>query len=88
MLICCISYTIANTTYGGNTMVKNISAFGMKVEALQLEKGIDTVDLAKKIGIPHQNISQLKRSKHPRFSTIRKLVDVFEVGSDYFSPYI
>jgi len=60
------------------------SPLGLKIELLQAEHGMSTVDLARKMGIKPQNVSKIKRVKWARVTTIHKLSKAFQVPVTYF----
>lgn len=65
-------------------MRKELTEFGKKLEILQCQKGVSTTELAKKIGVFHQNITQLKKTHKPTPKTINKLAAALSVPVTYF----
>lgn len=65
-------------------MGNDYSEFGLLVDRLQFEKGINTAELAKRLGIPMQNISALKRRKKPRHSTVKRLATALDEPVETF----
>lgn len=59
-------------------------SFGLKVDLLQAEHGINLTELAKKVHKSKQCVNRLKKSKRPRPETIHAIAKAFEVPVRFF----
>ena len=60
------------------------SIFSIRLKNLRLEHQLTQLDLAERIGVNKQTISQYERGvREPGFSRLEALCDYFHVSSDY-----
>ncbi len=65
-------------------MIRKITPFGHKLEILQVDNGMNTKELAAKMGISSQGVSNLKYKNKPRPATMKRLADIFNVPARFF----
>ena len=58
--------------------------FGVKIEMLQAEKGINLSALSTLAGMSRQTLYRVKKSKKPHMLTIHRLAKAFNVPVAYF----
>ena len=57
---------------------------GKRLRYLREKHNLSQLALAKKLGIPNQNISNYEREfRHPDYDTLQKIADFFEVSIDW-----
>lgn len=57
---------------------------GKRLRLLREQKKLSQIQLADKLGIPHQSISNYERGyRHPPSDTLLQIADFFEVSVDY-----
>ena len=64
--------------------IGGINVFGKRLRYLREKKKLSQLELAKKLNIPNQNISNYEREfRHPDFETLKMIAAFFDVTTDY-----
>ena len=57
---------------------------GERIKAARKKAGMTQKELADKLGIPYQGISQYERGiRNPKIDTLVKIADILDVSTDY-----
>lgn len=58
--------------------------FGKRLRHLRKREGLSQIELANRLGIPNQNVSNYERGfRHPDFDTLKMIARYFGVTTDY-----